>query len=70
MATSIVQSRCITKESPANLHAIVMFGLSAGRTNSVTGHAVRAEENYEAVEFSPSGPMGALIKHLNSKLLI
>ncbi len=47
-----------------------MFGLSAGRTNSVTGHTVRAEENYEAVEFSPSGPMGALIKHLNSKLLI
>jgi len=44
-----------------------MFGLSAGRTNSATGQTVRAKENYEAVEFSPSGPMGALIEHLNSE---
>ncbi|HYC00730.1 MAG TPA: hypothetical protein VEC57_16475 [Candidatus Limnocylindrales bacterium] len=32
------------------------------------GHTVWVEEDYEAVEFSPSGPMGAVIDHLNAKL--
>ena len=32
------------------------------------GHTVRVDEDYEAVEFSPSGPMGELIAHLKSKL--
>ena len=32
------------------------------------GHTVRVDEDYEAVEFSPSGPMGELIEHLKSKL--
>jgi hypothetical protein len=26
------------------------------------------DEDYEAVEFSPSGPMGLVIDHLNEKL--
>jgi hypothetical protein len=32
------------------------------------GHTVRVDEDYEAVEFSPSGPMCTVIDHLNSKL--
>jgi len=32
------------------------------------GHTVWVDEDYEAVEFSPSGPMCDLIDHLNSKL--
>lgn len=32
------------------------------------GHTVRVEEDYEAVEFSPSGPMGEVIEHLKSRL--
>ncbi len=32
------------------------------------GHTVRVDEDYEAVEFSPSGPMGEVIDHLKSKL--
>ena len=32
------------------------------------GHTVRVDEDYEAVEFSPSGPMGQVIEHLKSKL--
>jgi hypothetical protein len=32
------------------------------------GHTVWVDEDYEAVEFSPSGPMGQVIDHLNSKL--
>jgi len=32
------------------------------------GHTVRVDEDYESIEFSPSGPMGELIDHLNSKL--
>ncbi len=32
------------------------------------GHTVRVDEDYEAVEFSPAGPMGAVIDHLNLKL--
>jgi hypothetical protein len=32
------------------------------------GHTVWVEEDYEAVEFSPSGPMGQVIDHLKSKL--
>jgi hypothetical protein len=32
------------------------------------GHTVRVDEDYEAVEFSPSGPMGELLEHLSAKL--
>lgn len=32
------------------------------------GHTVRVEEDYEAVEFSPAGPMGEVIDHLRTKL--
>lgn len=32
------------------------------------GHTVWVDEDYEAVEFSPSGPMGHVIDHLNAKL--
>ena len=32
------------------------------------GHTVWVDEDYEAVEFSPSGPMCALIDYLNAKL--
>jgi hypothetical protein len=32
------------------------------------GHTVWVDEDYEAVEFSPSAPMCALIDHLNAKL--
>jgi hypothetical protein len=32
------------------------------------GHTVRADEDYEAIEFSPAGPMGAVISHIQSKL--
>jgi len=32
------------------------------------GHTVWVDEDYEAVEFSPSGPMGEVIQHLKSKL--
>ena len=32
------------------------------------GHTVWVDEDYEAVEFSPSGPMREVIDHLNSKL--
>jgi hypothetical protein len=32
------------------------------------GHTVWVDEDYEAVEFSPSGPMGQLIDHLKSQL--
>ena len=32
------------------------------------GHTVWVDEDYEAVEFSPSGPMGEVIDHLNAKL--
>lgn len=33
------------------------------------GHTVRVDEDYEAIEFSPSGPMCELIDHLNTKLV-
>jgi hypothetical protein len=32
------------------------------------GHTVWVDEDYEAVEFSPSQAMGAVIDHLNSKV--
>lgn len=32
------------------------------------GHTVWVEEDYEAIEFSPAGPMGELIDFLNTKL--
>lgn len=32
------------------------------------GHTVRVDEDYESVEFSPAGPMGHVIDHLNAKL--
>jgi hypothetical protein len=32
------------------------------------GHSVRVDEDYEAVEFSPSDAMCALLEHLKSKL--
>jgi hypothetical protein len=32
------------------------------------GHTVRVDEDYEAIEFSPSGAMGEVIDHLNTKL--
>jgi hypothetical protein len=32
------------------------------------GHTVWVDEDYEAIEFSPSGPMGLVIDHLKSKL--
>lgn len=32
------------------------------------GHTVRVDEDYEAIEFSPSGAMGELLEHLKSKL--
>jgi hypothetical protein len=32
------------------------------------GHTVRVNEDYEAVEFSPSGPMREVIEHLKAKL--
>lgn len=32
------------------------------------GHTVRVGEDYEAIEFSPSGPMSELLDHLKSKL--
>ena len=32
------------------------------------GHTVWVDEDYEAVEFSPAGPMGEVIDHLNSRL--
>lgn len=32
------------------------------------GHTVRFDEDYEAVDFSPAGPMGQVIEHLKSKL--
>jgi hypothetical protein len=32
------------------------------------GHTVRVDEDYEAIEFSPSGPMGEVIDHLQAKL--
>jgi hypothetical protein len=32
------------------------------------GHTVRVDEDYEAIEFSPSGEMADLMKHLESKL--
>lgn len=32
------------------------------------GHTVWVDEDYEAIEFSPSGPMGELIEHLKSKM--
>jgi hypothetical protein len=32
------------------------------------GHTVWVDEDYEAVEFSPSGPMNEVIGHLNTKL--
>jgi hypothetical protein len=32
------------------------------------GHTVWVDEDYEAVEFSPSGPMGKVIDHLKSRL--
>lgn len=32
------------------------------------GHTVWVDEDYETVEFSPSGPMGEVIKHLKAKL--
>lgn len=32
------------------------------------GHTIRVDEDYEALEFSPSGPMNALIEHLAEKL--
>lgn len=32
------------------------------------GHTVRVDEDYEAIEFSPSGQMGELMQHLETKL--
>ena len=32
------------------------------------GHTVWVDEDYEAIEFSPSGAMGELIEHLKSKM--
>jgi hypothetical protein len=32
------------------------------------GHTVRVDEDYEAVEFSPSGPMNEIIAHLKTKM--
>ncbi|RPI14421.1 MAG: cupin domain-containing protein [Lysobacterales bacterium] len=32
------------------------------------GHTVWVDEDYEAVEFSPAGPMGDVIDHLDAKL--
>lgn len=32
------------------------------------GHTVRVDEDYEAIEFSPSQAMGEVIEHLGSKL--
>ncbi len=32
------------------------------------GHTVRVDEDYEAIEFSPSGQMGELMNHLVAKL--
>jgi hypothetical protein len=32
------------------------------------GHTVWVDEDYEAIEFSPSGPMGEVINHLKSKM--
>jgi hypothetical protein len=32
------------------------------------GHTVWVDEDYEAVEFSPAGPMGEVIEHLKAKL--
>ncbi len=32
------------------------------------GHTIRVEEDYEAIEFSPSGEMAHLLEHLKSKL--
>lgn len=32
------------------------------------GHTVRVDEDYEAIEFSPRGPMGEVIEHLKAKL--
>jgi hypothetical protein len=32
------------------------------------GHTVWIDEDYEAVEFSPAGPMGEVIDHLDAKL--
>jgi len=32
------------------------------------GHTVSVQEDYEAIEFSPSEPMGEVIEHLRSKL--
>lgn len=32
------------------------------------GHTVRVDEDYESVEFSPSGPMNEVIAHLKSKI--
>lgn len=52
-------------------------GIADGREESVRagdvyywppGHTVWVDEDYEAVEFSPSGPMGRVIDHLKSKL--
>lgn len=48
-----------------------------GRTETVragevdhwpAGHMVRVEEDYEAIEFSPSAAMGEVIDHLKAKL--
>lgn len=32
------------------------------------GHTVHVDEDYEALEFSPTGPMGHVIDHLNKAL--
>jgi hypothetical protein len=32
------------------------------------GHTVRVDEDYEAIEFSPAGPMRELAEHLKAKL--
>jgi hypothetical protein len=32
------------------------------------GHTVRVDEDYEAIEFSPSDQMGELMNHLEAKL--
>lgn len=32
------------------------------------GHTVRVDEDYEAMEFSPSGPMRVVVDHLKTKL--
>lgn len=32
------------------------------------GHTVWVDEDYEAIEFSPSGPMGEVIDHLKAKM--